>query len=134
MLKRSLLFSGYLLILFSISFSCSSKETKKDNNSPDSLKHLISIPPGTADVKAEILKYSKDESDFICRLKIREVFEYGASISPIPPNSEIEAYISKNLFEKEENKIKEGEIVSIRISKTSVPGDKEYWTITMFNN
>ncbi|MGE5859069.1 MAG: hypothetical protein ACM34J_00850 [Ignavibacteria bacterium] len=134
MLKRSLQFSGYLLILFSLGFSCSSKETNKDNNSPPrSSEDAISIPPNTADVEAEILNSYVRNSNNVCRLKIKEVFEYGAYVNPLPPGTEIEALLSEELLEKESKKIENGEEVFVRISQTSGPQAKDYWVIIMFN-
>ncbi len=135
MCKIIILFSGAAILVALANFSCSSsEESKKENDAAaDSLKYSISIPPGTADIKAEIINYTKEKENLICQLKIQEVFAYGASVSPLPPGTEIKLYISKNLLEKESKKIKEGDVILARISQIRAPGDKEYWEIIMFN-
>lgn len=133
MLKRNMFFVGYFYILLSLSFSCSPKETEKENNFPSNKsKDSLSIPPGTADVNAELSDMSVSSSNYKCRLKIKEVIRYGAYVNPLPPGSEMEAFISKELYESESEKIKDGEVF-IRISHTNNPQNKGYWTIIMFH-
>jgi len=133
--KSIIQFSGVVILVALANFSCSSSEEKikEDDAMADSLKYIKSIPPGMADVKAEILKCSEENEDFKCRIIIRKVFAYGASTSPLSPGTEIESYISKSLLEKESKKIKEGELIHVRISQKRAPGDKEYWELIMFN-
>jgi hypothetical protein len=133
--KSIIQFSGVVILVALANFSCSSSEEKIKENDvmADSLKYIMSIPPGMADVKAEILKCSEENEDFKCRIIIREVFAYGASTSFLSPGIEIESYISKSLLEKESKKIKEGEVLLVRISQKRAPGDKEYWELIMFN-
>jgi len=135
MFKNTIHFSVIITLIAIIKLSCSSSEETKQENaaSEDSLKYLISIPPGTADIKAEIIEFSEEKENYLCQIKILEVFEYGASISPLPPGTEIKAYIPISLVERESQKIKEKEIILARISQIRAPGDKEYWEIIMFN-
>jgi hypothetical protein len=135
MLKRYPLSLGIIIFVLLASFSCSSSEKAKEENntSQDSLKHLMSLPPGTSDIKAEIIKCSEEKSELICRIKIQEVFSYGSSVSPLPPGTEIEVYIASNQLEQESKKIKENDIIFARISQTLAPENEQYWTIIMFN-
>jgi hypothetical protein len=133
MFKRNLFFIGYLYILLSLSFSCTSKETGNENKfPPDRSKDSVSIPPNTADVKAEFPDISNQISSNHFKLKIKEVVRYGAYTNPIPPGSEIEAFISEDLYKSESKRIKNGEAF-IRISQTNNPQNKGYWTIIMFH-
>lgn len=54
-------------------------------------------------------------------------------ISPLPHGTEIDVYIGKSI-EHVSKRIREEKIVFGRISQILIPGDKEYWTIIMFNN
>jgi len=103
MYKIIVLFSGAVILVVLANFSCSSSEEIKDENKVerDSLKYLISIPPGTADIKAEIIDFSEEKEKYLCQIKILEVFEYGSSISPLPPGSEIKTYVPTSLVEHE---------------------------------
>ena len=134
MFKRCPLAKGIFVFALLASFSCSSSEkTNEENNtSPNSLKHSISIPPGTADIKAEIINCSGEQSNLICKIKILEVFSYGAEVSPLPPGIEIEVYIDKSLSDQASKKINE-KIIFGRVSQTTAPEGKKYWTIVMFN-
>lgn len=135
MYKKIIQFSGVVILIAMANFSCSSSEEKIKENDvmADSLKYVMSIPPGMADVKAEVLKCSEENDDIKCRIIIREVFAYGSSTSLLSPGSEIESYISKSLLDKESRKIKEGEVLLVRISQKRAPGNKEYWELIMFN-
>jgi hypothetical protein len=137
MYKIIILFPGVaILVAVMVSFSCSSSEEKIKQNDvmTDSLKYKMSIPPGMADVRAEILKCSEENEDFKCRILIKEILAYGSSTPMLSPGVEIESYVSKSLLEKESKKIKEGEIYLMRISQKRAPSDKEYWELIMFNN
>ncbi len=135
MYKIIVLCIGAIILITLANLSCSSSEEIKNENKVerDSLKYLVSVPPGMADVKAIVLKFTEENEDLVCQLKIQEVFAYGVSVSPLPPGTEIRLYISKNLLEKESKKIKDGEVIFARISQIRAPRDKEYWEIIMFN-
>jgi hypothetical protein len=144
MFKETIQFSGIAVCMAIFCLSCStSDDTKKDNIAPadsleyhqnDSNKRLEkSIPPGTADIEAEIIGYTEEKDDLICKLKIIEVFAYGASVSPLPPGAEIDTYISKNLMDYDTKEIKAGKLILARVSQVFAPGDKKYWTIILIN-
>lgn len=132
--KEIILLYGVVILIALVNFSCSSSEEKMKESDAvaDSLKYLVSIPPGMADVKAEILKCSKETEDFNCKLIILEVFSYGSSTSPLLPGTEIDLYINKNISEEESKKLKEGKVILLRISQIRAPGDKEYWELIRF--
>jgi hypothetical protein len=94
-------------------------------------KTYNSIPPGAADIKAEVLNIS--ESGEMFKLKISEVLEYGSSVTPIPPGTEIESFISKTLLKDEPKELKEGEEILARISLKETRDAKKYWEIIRLN-
>ena len=132
-IKKVILIVPIIIGALFISSCCSSKGNLKDENSIRNSKIPQNIPPGTADVKAEIINFVEEKDNFICRIKIHEVFEYGASIRPLPSGTEIDCYISKYLLEKEPRDFKEEEIILARVSQVNTPGDKNYYEIIMFN-
>jgi hypothetical protein len=132
MLKSLLYLISIPTLLFIISCS-SSDETKENNETRDSLKLSKSIPPGTADIKAEILDYKEINDDLIFRLKILEVTAYGASTPPLPVGTEIKAYVPKDLLPDESQEIKEQKIIQARFSYFKTPGENQYWELVMFN-
>ncbi len=130
--ETTLLWIAYFLVITNC-FSCSSSEKTKDENDiikKDSIKYSEYIPPGTASIKAEIIKI-REETDYnVADLKILEVLEYGVSVSPLPPGKELEVTVSKNLLQ--EKNIKPGEVIFGRIFQTRST-DTEYWELIMFN-
>ena len=94
----------------------------------------ISIPPGTADIKAEIINIIDDDENMLCKLRIIDVIQYGAGTSPLPQGTVMEVYIPKTLLGKNPNKINSGDIIFVRVSEVKAIGDRRYWEIIMFNN
>jgi hypothetical protein len=125
-----------VMILFSVYFAscCSSKENTELRMIKNKIDRPISIPPGTADIKAEIINIIDDEENYLLKLRIIDVIRYGAGTSPLPQGTKIEAYIPKALFENEPNKIKSNELIFVRVSEVKAMGDRRYWEIIMFIN
>jgi hypothetical protein len=85
-----------------------------------------SIPPGTVDIKAEVLEVFEEES--LCRLQIIEILEYGPSVSQVASGKEMDVFVPGSLSKEEKEKLKSGKIISGRILQTKSP-DREYWEI-----
>jgi hypothetical protein len=75
-----------VMILFSVYFAscCSSKENTEIKMIKNKIDRPISIPPGTADIKAEIINIIDDEENYLLKLRIIDVIRYGAGTSPLP--------------------------------------------------
>jgi hypothetical protein len=93
-----LMITVLLLLLFITLQSCSTKttssESSKDNTKdspPQSklYKDNNDLPPGTADIKAEILSFNDSTNNLKTRLKIENVYNYGPATPPLAIGSEI---------------------------------------------
>jgi hypothetical protein len=121
----------FFFLLFSGCCPSSKMNTHMIDKRMENKEYKNSIPPGTADIKAEIINVS--ESGEICKLKIIEVLGYGSSVTPISPGTEIESFIPETLLKNEAKKLKEGEEIFARISLREAREANKYWEIIRFN-
>ncbi len=108
----------YLFLFVSlISFSCCSQKSEEMKHSDkEKMMPKISIPPGSADVKATLMNHS-EENDFIkTSLKIEEVYEYGAGTKPLPVGTLLDISIPKSDLNDSTSKLENGKKFSLRIS------------------
>jgi len=128
MYKEILFIIINLVGLLLVSCSGSEKTDNKNNTPADTTQYIKQVPPGSADVKAEIVSRSVRNDDLVYKIKIIEVTGYGPAFSPLPPGKEIEVYLSKSLDKIEREKIKTVMVFSGRILQTRSPNG-DYWEI-----
>lgn len=96
----------FLSLLLSIS-SCCTKTIKPDsdqdvkNNMPKELilqKNLNNISPGTVDINAEVISFSKITDGLKSKLRVNKVNKYGGSTPVLPIGEEIVCDISDSLI------------------------------------
>ena len=115
------------------SLSCSSgeKNTKEDKTIVKQIP-AESLPPGNANITAQIKEVIQEEKNLTATLKIEEVFGYGPSTPPLPPGSEIKIYVPKSLIKDQENKLIEGEKLSMRIAFEKGAKEMNKWMFKYF--
>ena len=133
---------NYIQILFvftiagvftACSLSCSSggKNTKEDTTVVKQ-KPTESLPPGNANITAQIKEINEEEKNLTVTVNIEEVFGYGPSTPFLPPGSEIKIYVPKSLIKDQENKLIEGEKLSMRIAFEKGAKEMNKWMFKYF--
>lgn len=110
----------YLFLFVSlICFSCCSSKSESEEMKHSEQKKMMfekSIPPGSADVQATVIKYSKGKDFVKTTLKIEEVYNYGAGTKPLPVGTLLDISIPKTDLNDSTSKLENGKKFSLRIS------------------
>jgi len=114
--KKSVLASLFLLLGLNLFSCCSSKSEELKHFEDGKMIHKKSIPHGSADVKATVMNYLEENNFIKTKLKIEEVYEYGAGTQPLPVGTLLDISIPKSEFNNLSIKPKNGETISLRIS------------------
>ncbi|MEJ2615127.1 MAG: hypothetical protein P8Z35_09220 [Ignavibacteriaceae bacterium] len=126
-----ILFVFTIAIVFAACSSSVSKNTKEDKTIVKQ-KPAESLPPGNANVVAQIKEVNEEEKNITATINIEEVFGYGPSTPVIPPGSEIKIYVSKSLIKEKENKFIVGDELSMRIAFVRGANEINKWMFKYF--
>lgn len=134
--KKYVLASLFLLLGINLFSSCSSKSQEIKYLEEGKMIYKRSIPHGSADVKTTVMDYTIKNTFVKTKLKIEEVYEYGAGSQPLPVGTLLNLSIPKSEFNNLSAKPENGDTVSLRISvnRSFNKSNSAVWKYVMFIN
>ncbi|MBI1932905.1 MAG: hypothetical protein HYS24_10255 [Ignavibacteriales bacterium] len=106
-----------LSMLFFVTNCCTSKnETKEEPSSNLKENQMISLAPGSAEIKCNVKEILENGNKSFCTLKVISVENYGPSTRPISAETEIQIEIKDVFKERLENAEENDEELLITIA------------------
>lgn len=115
-----------LLFIAAVLSGCSAS---KEENIPEQNNSMLPLPPGTANISAEILSIEESIDFYSLEIMVLKVNRYGPSVPLIDKNSKMNIRGLKSLFE-ETGKPSVGNKSNMLVKNYPVAGNnKSFWEI-----